>query len=149
MYSCSFTGHRLSEEKPDRDALERILVNLINQGVKNFFSGMAMGFDLLAAETVLKLKEKYKDIRLIACIPFEGQSKYYGKDSLALYERVLQGCDEKIVFSPNFYNGCMHKRNRFLVDNCDVLISFLRKQSGGTFYTVSYARSLGKKIIEL
>ena len=34
---------------------------------------MAMGFDILAAEAVLLLKENHSDVRLICAVPFEGQ----------------------------------------------------------------------------
>ena len=43
----------------------------------------------------------------------------------------------------------MFERDRYLVDNSDLLVCFLRKNRGGTFYTVNYARKKGKKIIEL
>ena len=42
---------------------------------------------------------------------------------------------------------CMQKRNVFMVDNCSVLIAYLREKKGGTFNTVKYATSKNKKII--
>ena len=43
----------------------------------------------------------------------------------------------------------MHKRNRHLVDNSSVCVCYLAKDSGGTDYTVGYARLKGLKVINL
>ena len=54
-----------------------------------------------------------------------------------------------VVLEPCYVAGCMYKRDRYLVENSDVLVCFLRRNSGGTYYTVNYARKMNKKIIEL
>ena len=43
----------------------------------------------------------------------------------------------------------MQKRNRHLVDNSSLCISYLTSDSGGTAYTVNYAKAKGLKIINL
>ena len=45
--------------------------------------------------------------------------------------------------------GCMHKRNRHLVDNSSVCVCYLNKENGGTAYTVDYAGKKGLEIINL
>lgn len=58
--TCCFTGHRdiPTEVKPYiTKQLERILRNLIGEGIRYFGSGGARGFDLMAADTVLQLKK--------------------------------------------------------------------------------------------
>lgn len=149
MYTnCAFTGHRVLDSQFDVTLLDRVILNLIKSGARNFYCGMAIGFDTEAAEIVLRYKKSY-DIRLCACIPCETQSKYFSVKEKRRYEEILSSCDEKIVFYPEYTPGCMQKRDRFLVDNCDVLVAFLRKKYGGTYYTVNYAKKHGKKIIEL
>lgn len=148
MTRCAFTGHRQQLEELDLKLLDRVVLNLIKGGAEEFLCGMAVGFDLLAAETVLKYRKKYP-VRLVACLPCEGQDRYFDKQSARKYEKILAKCDDKIILSPTYFNGCMQMRDRFLVDNCDVLVSFLRKKSGGTYYTVNYAKRKGAKIIEL
>lgn len=149
MYTnCSFSGHRVLDSSFDEGLLDRVILNLIKSGTRNFYCGMAMGFDLIAAEIVLRYKESY-DIRLCACVPCEEQSKFYSIKDKGRYEKILCACDEKIVFSQEYVEGCMQERDRFMVDNSDVLVCYLRKNRGGTFYTVNYARKHDKKIIEL
>ena len=43
----------------------------------------------------------------------------------------------------------MQKRNRHLVDNSSLCISYLTSDSGGTAYTVDYAKANGLKVINL
>lgn len=149
MYNnCAFTGHRVLDSRFDEELLDRVILNLIKSGTRNFYCGMALGFDMQAAEIVLRHKKNY-DVRLCACIPCEEQNKYYSEKDKRRYENILSACDEKIVFSYEYVEGCMQERDRFLVDNCDVLVCFLRKKSGGTHYTVKYAKQQAVKIIEL
>lgn len=149
MYkNCAFTGHRALDSRFNRELLDRVILNLIKSGTRNFYCGMAIGFDMQAAEAVLRYKESY-DIKLCACIPCEAQSKYFSAKEKERYEKILCACDEKIVLSTEYTPGCMQERDRFLVDNCDVLVAYLRKKYGGTYYTVSYAEKQNKKIIEL
>jgi len=146
--SCAFSGHRRELEEFDAELLERVIKNLILSGVDEFYCGMAMGFDLVAAESVLALKRKYP-VKLVACIPCEGQSDAYSEHDKIRYNRILNGCDEQIFINTRYFNGCMQARDRFMVDNSSVLVCFLRKDDGGTYYTVSYAKKKSLKIIEI
>lgn len=147
--TCAFTGHRQLSGDFDLCVLERVAEKLVKLGTRRFLFGAAAGFDLISAECILRLKKTYKDITLCACIPFTGQDNYYSCKEKLRYENILKACDEKIVLSDGYYNGCMHMRNRYLVDNSDVLVSYLRQNRGGTYYTVNYARKNNKKIIEI
>lgn len=68
--AACFTGHRtLPEENlPEiAERLENALIALIEQDYCYFSAGGALGFDTLAAQTVLRLRERYPQIRLILC----------------------------------------------------------------------------------
>lgn len=148
-YTCAFTGHRvLFNTDFDPELLDRVVLSLIKNGTNRFLCGMAMGFDFEAAQTVIKYKSEY-GVKLVACIPCANQAERFPKSAKILYERILQNCDEVEILSNDYYEGCMLNRDRYLVDNCDVLVSFLRRKKGGTFYTVNYANECGKKIIPL
>jgi uncharacterized phage-like protein YoqJ len=110
---------------------------------------MAKGFDLIAADAVLSLKRDFSHLKLIACVPCPGQERYFSDEDKETYARILQSADEVKVLSPNYYNGCMYARDRYMVDNSSYVIAFLREKLGGTFYTVNYARSQSKEIIIL
>ncbi len=149
MYlNCAFTGHRRSLNGFDQALLDRVILNLVKGGTQNFYCGMAQGFDLAAAESVLSLKKHYT-VNLYACIPCPEQTEGFSESNRIRYERILQNCDGQIILAPAYYKGCMQARDRFLVENCDVLVSFLRRKSGGTYYTVNYAKKSNVPVIEL
>ncbi len=148
MKKCAFSGHRFGLESLDINLLDRVILNLIKNGVTDFLCGMAIGFDMIAAEIVLKYKKDY-NIKLIACKPCEEQSRTFSAENKLRYNKISENTDEIITLSKNYYSCCMQALDRFLVDNCDVLVCFLRKDSGGTYYTVNYAKSCGVKVIEI
>lgn len=149
MYeNCAFTGHRILERNFDFNVLDRVIYNLIRGGTKNFFCGMATGFDMAAAESVLAYKNEF-DVNLIACIPCLEQEKDYSVKNKERYRRILENCSEVTVLSQEYFDGCMQARDRYLVDKCDVLIAYKRRSRGGTVYTVNYAKQKGVNIIEI
>ena len=149
MKVCAFTGHRnLSGYDFDELLLERVVLNLVKNGVTRFLCGMAVGFDLKAAQIVLALKERY-NVELVACLPCTNQSERFSARDKLIYAQVLERCDEVVILENEYKSGCMFKRDRYLVDNSDILVCFLRKNRGGTYYTVNYARKSNKKIIEI
>ena len=148
MYTCTLTGHRVLRDL-DYALLDRVIENLIRHGCNRFLCGMAKGFDLASGESVIALKKRYPEVQLVACVPCAEQSAVFSPADKARYDRLLTRCSEVITLSKEYYDGCMQFRDRFMVDNADVVLCYLRKKSGGTFYTVNYARKQGKKIIEI
>ncbi len=136
--SCVFTGHRTLAPTFSVRALKKAIGNALKEGYRTFYNGMAMGFDLLAAETLLFFKKKYPDIRFIACIPCPEQEKYFCETDKERYRKLLSKADEKIFLSDHYYNGCMQKRNRYMVERADLLIGHCVEKRGGAAYTLSY-----------
>ncbi len=125
------------------------MIEAIEQGYRYFGCGGALGFDTLAAQTVLRLREIYPEIRLILVLPCRDQTRGWKQADVAEYDRIMKAADKVTYTSEQYYSGCMHKRNRHLVDNSSLCICYLTEQSGGTAYTVNYARSQGLKIINI
>ncbi|MBD5116650.1 MAG: DUF1273 domain-containing protein [Ruminococcaceae bacterium] len=148
-----FSGHRkLPQDQTEiRENLERAIISLIKQGVVFFGNGGAVGFDALAATTVLKLKKDYPHIKLVMVLPCspEQQSLKWNDEQKKRYYEILEQADKVRELSPKYTNTCMLDRNRHLVDNSAYLICYLRENKGGTFYTVNYARQKGLKILRI
>lgn len=66
-----------------------------------------------------------------------------------MYEYIKTQADKIVYTSQEYTRGCMHKRNRHLVDNSSVCICYLTEPSGGTAYTVNYALRNGKSVINI
>ena len=146
--TCAVTGHRVLGEDFDDRLLRSVFLTLINMGYNTFLCGMALGFDSVCFKVLEKIREDI-DIKIIACIPCKTQSYKYSYKQKKEYERMLSVSDEKIVLSEEYTPYCMQKRNMFMVDNCSVLVSYLRINRGGTFNTMSYAEKTGVKIVRI
>jgi len=71
--TAAFTGHRYIDARKRqrvKETLKRQIVEAYGQGFRNFMSGFALGFDMMAAETVVSLRETCPGIILTAAIPF-------------------------------------------------------------------------------
>lgn len=137
-HSCCFSGHRkLPQEQLDEigKRLKDKVIELIKQGVNTFYSGYASGFDTIAALTVNELKKEYPHIKLILVIPYS--------------QEVKIPYDECICLAEKYRKGCFHIRNRYLVDNSSYCIYFLTKNTGGTAYTVNYAKKQGLSVYNI
>ena len=150
--TACFTGHRElpTENLPEiSKLLEDTLLTLIEQGYCYFGAGGALGFDTLAAQTVLRLRERYPQIRLILVLPCLNQTRGWQQADVDIYEELKRRADKVTYTSESYFRGCMQKRNRHLVDNSSGCICYLTKPTGGTAYTVDYARRRGLRIINI
>lgn len=150
--TCCFTGHReipFLKSAAIQKRLKKTLEDLIGKGYCYFGAGGALGFDTLAAQTVLELKSKYPQIRLILVLPCLSQADRWSDKDKAVYEDIKYRADKVVYTSQEYFSGCMHKRNRHLVDNSSVCICYLTKNTGGTAYTVDYADRNGLKVINM
>ena len=151
--TCCFTGHRRilpSVEKDLKRDLRREVVRLIEEdGVTRFLSGGALGFDTLAAETVLELVDAYPDVKLVIVRPCVDQTRGWGLKDVERYALILRRASDVVTVAHTYYPGCMQERNRYLVDHADVCLCFLEDDTGGTAYTVRYAERAGIPVINL
>ncbi len=150
--SCCFTGHRfLPAEKAD--AIQRSLVSLIyelcEKGCREFFSGGAIGFDMMAAEAVLKLKKTFPEIMLVMALPCRDQHIRWGKAERLRYESILSSSDKIVYLCESYVTGCMHLRNKYMVDNSELCVAYLKNKGGGTEYTVKYAYEKERRVVNL
>jgi len=142
--TCCFTGHRVipsGEKETIRSMLETAIEKAIQDGYRFFGAGGALGFDTLAAQTVLKLKRQYPHIWLILVLPCINQTHEWKQADIDEYEHIKTLADKVFYTSKEYSYGCMHKRNHHLVDNSNLCIRYMTRLSGGTAYTVRYAEN--------
>ena len=159
IFRVSFTGHRpekmpfFGEDDPMcvelKERIFKEITALADDGATEFYSGMARGVDTWCAEAVLKLKSLRPGIKLIAVIPCPDQDSKWDQPSKQRRRRILEQCDKTITVSPQYTRDCMLKRDRAMVDLCDVLLAVFDGTAGGTKYTVDYAKTKGRKTIIL
>lgn len=147
-----FTGHRAipSAQVPViADRLQNTLKELIREGYSEFAAGGALGFDTLAAKVVLSLKKEHPNIKLKLILPCLDQTKKWSERDCAVYEAIKERADEVIYTAREYTSGCMHLRNRRLVEESSVCVCYLTSMRGGTAYTVNFAKQNGLRIINM
>lgn len=147
-----FTGHRRISAAQYDEVNERLataIIDLIQQGYCFFCTGGALGFDTMAAQAVLKLKHQYPHIDLILVLPCLAQTRGWREHDRMIYEYIKANASKVTYTAQEYARGCMHKRNRCLVDSSSVCICYLSVPSGGTAYTVDYARMQGLAVINI
>lgn len=158
--ACAFTGHRPSRfkfgydeedvlcNKIKREMLDQILA-LYNNGITHFYTGMAMGVDIWAAELVIAMMKIYPDMQLYCVIPYEEQAMKWSQEYRNRYYHILEQSTRNILISKRYSNVCYAQRNRYLVDNTQILLAVYQhsEQKSGTKQTVAYAKQKQKGII--
>ncbi len=151
--TCCFTGHRdipLSRLDEVKDTLKREITALIENGYTRFVAGGAIGFDTLAAKSVLELKKDFTHITLHLVLPCHGQDKYWTDEQKAEYVHILDNADSNEYVSQSYTRYCMHERNRKMVDMSSAVIAFYDGgEKGGTAMTVKYAIHKGINTVNI
>ena len=150
--TCCFTGHR--ELPPEalprlREKLRAAVRKAAAQGYTCFISGGALGFDLLAAETVLDEKKQQPALRLLMALPCANQADHWPAAERKRYQEILNACDEQMCLSPVYTPWCMLARDRWRVDRSALCICFMLRMEGGTGYTIKYAAQQELEIVNL
>lgn len=150
--TACFTGHRkipLQEIKKIEKQLDKIIEKLYQKGVIFYGVGGSYGFDMLAERAVIRARNRHNEIKLILVLPCKEQDKYWTEDNKAAFAEIKNQADKIVYLSENYSKGCMHRRNRHLVDFSGYCIAYLNENSGGTAYTVNYARQSDLEIFNL
>ncbi len=150
--TCSFSGHREISKGDYKRMKERLyaeIETLINEGYLFFGVGGALGFDTEVALAILDLKSKYPNIKLILVLPFLEQADGWSLQDIALYENIKSKADKVKYTAEQYHSGCYYKRNRHLINNSSVCIAYMRKNTGGTAYTVKYAQEQNVRVINI
>ncbi|MFR9543109.1 MAG: SLOG family protein [Rikenellaceae bacterium] len=159
--TIAFTGNRtltapkgklfFNLERTIRKKLSALLEECYNDGKTTFISGMAIGWDMLCAEEVLKLQSNHPEVRLIAAVPFTGQEAKYSPSDQRRYHKLLSQATSTITISEGgFSNQAYHDRNDFLIANSIKLIAYHNgKPRSGTASTIRKATDLGVEVLNL
>ena len=161
--TCCFTGHRpdklpwgTDEDDPRCLELKRRLAEELERtygaGYRHFICGMARGTDLYFAQAVLELRERYPGVTLEGARPCESQAEGWPEADRRRYQEILDQCDYETIVQHRYDQGCMMRRNRYMVDHAARIIAvYDGVPRGGTAQTLMYAlrRKLETRILPL
>jgi len=158
--TCCFSGHRPEKlpwgtDEGDAGALAlkgriaQALDTAYRDGYRHFICGMARGCDLYFCEAALALRDRREGVSVEAAIPCPDQAARWSARDRARWENLVKRCDYEMMVQHQYSQGCMHRRNRYMVDRSSRLIAAFDGSSGGTRYTVAYAMRQGLDIVKL
>ncbi len=139
---CTFFGH--SDAKKDiipilRNTIENLI---IEQNVKMFLVGNQGNFDYIVKDILKEIKEIYKQIDykvVLAYIPFKNEFELEDYSD-TLYPDGLEKTPLKFAIS---------KRNEWLINESDIVITYVRYCFGGAAKFKELAEKKGKIVINI
>lgn len=148
MKICCFAGHRdIYEHTNDLEVkVKKEIINLIeNQGVNIFYNGNNGAFDGMCRKIVYKLKKEYPFIKsywVLSYMPKESDVNlnYFSK----FFDGTIYPDIEKVPLK-----FAIIKRNEWMVNNSNFLISYVNHDCGGAHRTFQYAKGKRLKIIDV
>lgn len=144
--TCCVTGHReIPEDKLAyvEAELRKAILAARDSGYTRFINGGAKGADLLFAAIVTELREQGCPIFLETALPYRGRLN--SRDPA--FQKMISACDRIKVLYEKSSRSCYHVRNRYMVDESDLVIAvYDGRDTGGTVYTMNYAQDKHKTI---
>lgn len=137
----TFCGHRQVENREQTELwLTETLEQLIAEGADTFYLGGKGAFDLLAANTLQKLKKQHPAVRSVLVLCYLNQPLH--ETERVLYDETLYPPLESVP--PRF---AMARRNLWMAEHADVLVAYVKHDWGGAANTLQHARKKGKRIV--
>lgn len=143
---CAFFGHR---DCPCTEEIENNLKNtiqkVINEGIDEFWVGSQGNFDWLVHLVLKKLKQDNPHINLcnvLASNP-DKYSKIRQESLREQYDDII--CPEEIFEGPAKF--AITRRNRYMAENCDIVICYIEYEKGGAYEAIKLATKLNKRIL--
>jgi uncharacterized phage-like protein YoqJ len=149
MILCG-TGHRPEKIGGYNPTVYAKLVKLAEKHLlllkpERVISGMALGWDQALADATNNLK-----LPLIVAIPFQGQESVWPEASRDKYFSILdKATDVVYVSEPGYSVEKMQTRNRWMVDQSDLILAIWNGSKGGTYNCIQYAKKQHKEIINV
>lgn len=149
VLTCCFTGHRDLPATKEEEIWMRTYVcikELLEQGVKYFGLGGAIGFDTLIAERMLKVRCFYPQIKIILVLPFKGYQRNWTDAQKERAAEIERKADKIVYCCDKPSRAAFLIRDRHMVEESAYCIAYCIRDTGGTAYTLRYAKKQGLKI---
>lgn len=140
MTTCTFAGHRqvFAADLGERvnDAIERLLTT---DTQFLFYTGGMGDFDNLCSAAVRRARREHPalEIRLLLVLPYMKQAINTDRD---YYEESYDDIFVPMELLGAHCKAAIPLRNRWMIDRADVLLAYVRRDFGGAYEALRYAR---------
>lgn len=137
--TVTFCGHRdISQRDNVRQWLCETVERLITQeGADMFLLGGYGGFDRMASSVVWEMKKKYPQIKSVLVLPYLDRKMDESQCDWTVYPG-LESVPKRYAIT---------HRNRYMVNEADVVVAYVLHGWGGAAQTLEYAEHKKKHII--
>lgn len=140
MAVCTFFGHRDCYGL-QIDKLRSVIEELIKQGTDTFYVGNQGDFDAAVHNCLQRLSSQYPHIRYAVVLAYlPGHNPGCGDLTHTMYPEGLEEVHPKFA---------IERRNRWMLNNADTVVCYVRKIWGGAYRFVNLAGRQGKRVINL
>ena len=146
IFTVSMFGHRrIDEIRHLEELLAPVIHNLLrSHPYVSFLVGRNGDFDTVSASVIKSEQKKYGngtgDLTLV--LPYPVANLEYYK---SYYDHILIPSPRHLVHP----KSAITVKNRWMIDCSDLIIFYLRNDSGGAYEAMKYAKRKNKKIILL
>ena len=146
--TISLFGHRIIEDYNAVEAKLYELLRIITQKEIEFLVGRNGDFDLMAASVIRKLKkETGKDnVFLTLVLPYETAELRNNTEAFESYYDSIEICEASADCN---FKYAIVARNRDMIDRSDMVVVYVKNESGGAYQALKYAEKNQKRIINL
>lgn len=141
MTCCGF-GHRDVFQNIDKELCEAVQ-SAVSIGCDVFYTGAMGDFDRCFSSAVRKQK---KNAKLVCVKPYMSNelntNKQYYND---MYDDII--IPDELAFE--HYKSAITKRNRWMIDNSDIVIVYVIKNYGGAYDAMRYAERQNKTVVKI
>ena len=141
MTCCGF-GHRDVFQNIDKELCEAVQ-SAVSIGCDVFYTGAMGDFDRCFSSAVRKQK---KNAKLVCVKPYMSNelntNKQYYND---MYDDII--IPDELAFE--HYKSAITKRNRWMIDNSDIVIVYVIRNYGGAYDAMRYAERQNKTVVKI
>ena len=146
IYRVAFIGHgEIDDIRYVEDAIQEIAKGLLRTyEYVDFYVGRNGDFDISVASAIKRAQKSNDNSNssLIVVLPYTVKDEYFLEQ---FYDEIYYPLDHKTHFKE-----AITKRNRWMIDNADLLICYVEEgRYGGAMTTLKYAQNSRIRIINL
>ena len=149
--TVSFFGHRFIEESHAiEQKLYELLRIIISRGDReiDFLVGRNGDFDLLTASVVRRLKRELNcdNVFLTLILPYETAEL---RNNTEAFENYYDTIEISEAAADKNFKYAIVARNRDMIERSDMVVVYVKNQTGGAYQSLRYAKKNDKRIINL
>ena len=136
MEACAFFGHRDCPEAAYPVLREKLEELIKNTDVSCFYVGNNGRFDSLALKALREMQTEYPHIRYFVVLAYLPEENIEN----SIFPEGLENVPKRF---------CIDKRNRWMLNKSDYVVSYVKRSSGGAAKFTDIAKKQNKKVINI